>query len=131
MVTRIVASLLALVMFATSGVIGGVAYLCLMDGQVHSECCCKGAQAEPDGDRAQLVRADDCCEVRVTQADHQPARIEATKHQAQPLHVLVPLPFVAQVHPPSAQDANLPPEARGPPSGSKPPLFVLNCSYLI
>ncbi len=46
---RLATSLLALVMFATSGMIGGVVYLCLMDGQVRSQCCCKKAQATGEG----------------------------------------------------------------------------------
>lgn len=128
---RLAANLLALVMFATSGMIGGTAYLCLMDGQVRSECCCKNAQAETDDDCAKVVRADDCCEVRVTKADHQPARIEATTNQAQLAPFVATLPVVAQLPGPATESTNLPPGARGPPPGSGAPLFIWNCSYLI
>jgi len=128
---QLAAGLLALVMFATSGAIGGVAYLCLMDGQVRSECCCKKADAETDDSCAKIVRADDCCEVRVTSADHLPARVEATKQHVQPLPMVATLPAVVRVARPTTEEANLPPGARGPPPGSGPPLFVWNCSYLI
>lgn len=128
---RLAASLLAVVMFATSGAIGGVAYLCLMDGQVRSECCCKKAQAETDEDCAKVERADDCCEVRVTKVDHQPARLEATKQHVQPLPMVATLPSLVRLVPPTTDEANLPPGARGPPPGNGPPLFIWNCSYLI
>lgn len=131
MVARFAASLLALLVFMTSGTIGGVAYLCLMDGQVRSECCCRKAQAEQDNDCAEVVRADDCCEVRVTKASHAPARVEATKHQVQPAPLLATLPFVTQIEPSAIQQASLPPGARGPPPDSGPSLFIWNCSYLI
>lgn len=128
---RFAASLLALLVLATSGMVGGTAFLCLMDGQVRSECCCKKAQAEADDDCARVVRANDCCEVRVTKAEHQAARVEATKHQVQPVPLVAMLPAVAQLLRPATQEANLPPGARGPPFDHGPPLFVRNCSYLI
>ena len=127
---RLATCLLALVMLIPSGAIGDVSYLCLMDGQVHSECCCKEAQAKADDACDHVVRADDCCEVCVTKADHAPTWVEASKHQPQPVPLLAKLPVVAQVQPWAIQGASLPPRARGPPR-SGPPFFIRNCSYLI
>ena len=130
MYERLAASLLTLTMLVTSAMTGGVAYLCLMDGQVRSVCCCKTPPAEAYKECARVERANDCCEVRVTEADLQPARVERTERQTQSPAVVATLPIVAQVPKPASRDANPPLGARGPPE-TGPPLFVRNCSYLI
>lgn len=131
MFERFAASFMALAMLITSGMFGGTAYLCLMDGQTRSECCCKKSQTEADDDCAKVERANRCCEVSVTTVDHQTARVEVTRHQLQLSPVLAVLPSVTQVQRPAILEVELPPGARGPPPGSGPPLFVRNCSYLI
>lgn len=135
MVTRLAASFLVLVVFATSGAIGSIGYLCSMGGQVRSECCCKKNQAEADDDDhcdPPMVQAVDCCEVRVTKADRQQlARVETTQDQIQSLPVVAALPIITPVRPPALEEAGLPSGARGPPPGRSAPLFIWNCSYLI
>jgi len=131
MFERFAASLMALAMVVTSGMFGGTAYLCLMDGQTRSECCCKKAETEADDDCAKVERANRCCKVIVTTVEHQTAPVEVTRHQLQPLPVLAVLPSVAVIQRPVTRDVELPPGARGPPPGSGPPLFVQYCSYLI
>ena len=131
MFERFAASSIALAMLVTSGMFGETAYLCLMDGQTRSECCCEKVPAEAGDDCAKVERSNRCCEISVTTVDHQAARVEVARHQLQPAPVLAVIPSVAQVQRRAIREVELPPGARGPPPRSGPPLFVRNCSYLI
>ena len=131
MVTRLSASFLALVVLATSGALGGAVYLCSMDGQVRSECCCTNHRSEADDNCAGVVQAEACCEIRVAESKQQPTRVEANQDIFVSMPTQAALPAVAMVRPPRVEDVDPPSSARGPPPGGQPPLFIWNCSYLI
>ena len=118
--------------FAT-GMARSVSYLCRMDGQLHSTCCCKPSKAAKQSDENRLKRGNQCCEVRVSEAS-QP--LATTKDGPQQDWLRVPLAwgaFSSSIHIPRPTGAEVLSAlgARAPPRGIGPPIFILNCSYLI
>lgn len=133
MVSRAAAILVALVLVVATGMARSVSYLCLMDGQVRSACCCKKAEesrAEPDCPK---IERQGCCEVRVAEATKAPATArDGVHHEQLPgPPALASLPPRLDVAPPSGRDVVPGIGARAPPSGIGPPIFVRICSYLI
>lgn len=132
MSARLAAAFLALILLVTSGVTGGRSYLCLMSGQVRSECCCKRAATKDKGGGARIERADRCCEVHVTDGTRLPATArDGLSNDSAALPLLAILSVAMEVVPARAQESVLPFSARGPPRRTGPPLFISNCSLLI
>jgi hypothetical protein len=132
MIERFAASLVALVLLVTSGMTSSVAYLCLMDGQVRSECCCKKSETKSPDDCPKVERDDRCCEVQVTEATRPAATArDGLANSSAALSLAAILPVSVDVPPAGAADGALPVSARGPPRRTGPPLFVWNCSFLI
>jgi hypothetical protein len=132
MLERVAVSLLALVLLVTTGVTSSTAYLCLMDGQVRSECCCKKSENKSPGDCPKVERDDRCCELQVTEATWQPATArDGLANGSAGLSLVAILPMSVDVPPARAAESALPASARGHPSRTGPPLFVWNCSFLI
>lgn len=132
MLERVAVSLLALVLLITTGVTSSTAYLCLMDGQVRSECCCKKSESKSSDDCPKVERDDRCCEVQVTEASSPPATArDGVASGSAGLSLVAVLPMSVAVPPARATEVTLPVSARGPPGRTGPPLFVWNCSFLI
>jgi hypothetical protein len=132
MLQRVAVSLFALVLLVTTGVTSSTAYLCLMDGQVHSECCCKKSETKSPDDCPKVERDDRCCELQVTGATRPPATArDGLANGSAALSLLASLPMAVDAPPPRAAEGTLPISARGPPFRMAPPLFVWNCSFLI
>lgn len=132
MVSRAAAILVALVLVVATGMGRSVSYLCLMDGQVRSACCCKKTESQAESDCPKVERQG-CCEVRVAEAAKAPATARDGVHNEQlpGPPALASLSPRLDVVPPSSRDFLPGIGARGPPSGTGPPIFVRNCSYLI
>lgn len=129
MLARLTALVLALAMLAPSGAIGAVLYLCQMDGQARTSCCCRspGDDAEP----CATIERECCCDVQVTKGEQVPAKLDQ-------LAPKIELPAFAAVLParwrgpqPRQPGLLLPLGARAPPQGVGPPIYIQNCSYLI
>lgn len=134
---RLASALLALVVLIASGIPGAVAYLCRMDGQVHTDHCCPKDQAELASDGASELRQGDCCELRLSEAGYHAAQAEAASRLLQPAWMVATLPAAPVVVALTSQRWAALPEARGPPDGGetphwdRAPLFAQNCRYLI
>ena len=133
MASRLAAIVVTLVLVVASGVARSVSYLCLMDGQVRSACCCNKAQAERAEADGPKVERQGCCEVRVSEATQAPA---TTKEVLQ--NDRLPVELALASHPPTLDVPRLTSRdllpgigARAPPHGMGPPIFVRNCRYLI
>lgn len=133
MASRFAAILVALVLVVATGMASSVSYLCLMDGQVRSACCCKKTPATQADTDCPKVERQGCCEVRVSEATQSPA----TTRDATPTDQLpVPLAFATfpptvEVPRPASREVIPGLGARAPPGGIGPPIFVRNCSFLI
>ena len=115
MLERVAVSLLALVLLVTTGVTGSTAYLCLMDGQVRSECCCKKSETKSPDDCPKVERDDRCCELQVTEATSPPATArEGLANGSVGLSLVAILPVSVDVACPRAAEGALPVSARGP-----------------
>jgi hypothetical protein len=128
--SRIAVALLALLLVVSTGMARSVTYLCLMDGRVHSTCCCKKAQQEPAYPR---VEGQGCCEVRVPEATPGAVATRAALHGDR-----VALPPLLAALPPkldfprrTVRDVLPAVDARAPPGATGSPIFVWKCSYLI
>lgn len=132
MFSRLAAVLIALVLVAATGMARSVSYLCSMDGQVRSACCCKQHDEQESADSPKVERPG-CCEVRVSEATQAPA---TTKDGLQNEELPVPLALATiapTINAPRKGIRDVVPGigARSPPLRVGPPIFVWNCSYLI
>ncbi|HMR11241.1 MAG TPA: hypothetical protein PKA88_35920 [Polyangiaceae bacterium] len=132
MPSRFASLFLTLVLIVAGGMARSVSYLCLMDGQVHSECCCKKAQAEKNEAHGPRVERPGCCEVQVSEGTQPAAPQDALHSGDDPAALALPsFPLALDSPRPSARDLVPGSGARAPPRGIGPPIFVWNCSYLI
>jgi hypothetical protein len=117
------------VITVTSGFAGGIAYVCMLDGQARSRCCCDHS-ATDQADVA-IAAADDCCEVQVSNPTQISATADGTSFSFAPLPVLATmsssLPALSAALGRAVRQAG----ARGPPYRASVPIFISNCSYLI
>lgn len=132
MASRFASLLIALTLVVATGTRRSVSFLCLMDGQVRSACCCKSVDAK-SADRPTVERDTQCCEVQFSKA----TQARATTRDGLQDHRL-PMPLGPTMVPPAIEiphltTASVVPAlgARAPPGGIGPPIFVRNCSYLI
>ena len=129
MLARLTALVLAFATHTPSGAMGAVLYLCQMDGQARTSCCCKspGDEAEP----CATIERRSCCDVQVTKGQQVPAKLDPLAPQLESPYALAVLSAPWR-GPEPRQPWLLPPlGARAPPPGAGPPLHVQNCSYLI
>jgi hypothetical protein len=132
MASRFTIIAVTLVLVFSTGLARSISYMCPMDGQLRSACCCKKAKTT-HSDRPKLERNKQCCEVRVSEASQPPAM---SKDGAERDRLPTPLAwgtFSPSIHAARPTGTEVLPAlgARAPPRGIGPPIFVLNCSYLI
>ena len=132
---RLVALLIALVLFAPGSAFSRVLYACSMSGEVSAgPCCCHKAKlakarAEKDHPAPTRVERAACCEVQ-----EQQRATSVASHGTAEVQVLAAAPVsLLPAIEPSAAASNvmrpLPHTARGPPRSL--PVYVTNCSLLI
>jgi len=129
MLARLTALVLALAMLAPSGAFGAVLYLCQMDGQAHTSCCCKTSDeaAEP----CATIERESCCDVQVTKGEQVPAKLDHVAPQIELAPFAAVIPAQWRGPQPTQPGLLLPLGARVPPPGVGPPVYIRNCSYLI
>jgi hypothetical protein len=131
---RLVAVLIALVLFAPGSAFGRVLYACSMSGEVSAgPCCChkaKVAKAHSEKEQPAPTRVErpNCCEAQeqqraTTVASHSAAEVLLAAAPSAMLPVIEPCAAASNVMRPLAH------MARGPPHSA--PVYVTNCSLLI
>ena len=72
---RLTAMVVALVLLSHTVAVGGTAYLCRIDGRMHSSCCCESQRQDQ---QAPCVRPQGsfCCDVRVSTSSQPPAKLQ-------------------------------------------------------
>ena len=93
MVRRIVLTLLTLAVLLPSAAFAGVRYLCAIDGQVRSVCCCPGSSHERDRstERQTQLRSNCCCKVSATAPTVTPqVKTDELRQGVAPVAVAVP-----------------------------------------
>ncbi len=132
MVNRLTAVVLAGAMLVPSGAIGAVLYLCQMDGEVRTSCCCDEAAAAAGEGPCTAIESASCCDVRVAEADRVPMTVVHVVDSLQaPVGVAVATFAPARGLQSRLGGRGMVLGARGPPAGLGPPIFVRDCSYLI
>jgi hypothetical protein len=132
---RLVALLIALVLFAPGSAFSRVLYACSMSGKVSAgPCCChkaKAHEAKADEERPAPTRVErpDCCE-----AQEQQRATAVASHGTSEVQILAAAPsaLLPALEPCAAASGVLKPlahTARGPPRSL--PVYVTNCSLLI
>ena len=132
MSSRILPLALVLAVFAGSGFPIQLDYLCTMDGQVRSACCCapEDGSATDGLDPCKMAGRDCCCDLRIS--DRQPPGSE------NPLRSTDPGPFATALIQPEISEHALAPVdrsvARAQTASSldeSPPIYLQICSLLI
>lgn len=129
MLARLTALFLAQAMVVPSGAIGALLFVCQMDGQARTSCCCESADEEAES--SATVERRSCCDVHVTMGGQPPATLDHVTQQLERHSVAVVLPIAWRGPQPRQLGLLLPLGARAPPPGTGPPIYIRNCSYLI
>lgn len=129
MPSRLVAVLSALLVAILWVSPESIAYLCSMDGQKRSACCCA-----PDGEHAgrshdEVERAA-CCEIERTPANVSPA-VSPTTDDTNYLATASAWTPTRELGGPFTARDFIPTLARGPPQSIGPPPYLRNCRFLI
>ena len=130
-VRRIILTILTLAVLLPSAAFAGARYLCAMDGQVRSDCCCPTkAKQQRDAEPTTQMRSNCCCTISTTAPTVTPPQIkEETASLAIPvIPIAVPVPAFAL----PAQERVIISQA----ADSRPPkpdrtLFVRYCALLL
>lgn len=128
MSSRLMALILTFAFLAPTATMG-VVYLCRMDGQVHSTCCCQMPEHDPSTACARPKEAC-CCDVIIEAKDGPPFTLSHTTASAKPLPLFdLPGAVAADDLYPSRQAHPLVVPLHPPGNGRT--IIVLVCSYLI
>jgi len=126
---RLTALVVALVLLSHTAAVGGTAYLCRMDGRIHSSCCC---ESQRDDRQAACVRPQGsfCCDVKISTSSQPPAKLrEAAVSMKNACAADLPALPVAGLFSPNTP-ADLAVEGPSPPARNRS-IRVLVCSFLI
>ena len=125
---RTLPSLFAIAFMATSGVGGTWMHLCGMTDVIRTTCCCGSANVDAPVD---LVGAtDSCCSKGFASGEQPPAKVGFDNDDVNVFYVAVAaIPFVASSA--YVERSIFATPLRGPPLGVGPPLYLLDCSFLI
>ena len=125
---RFLSLLILLALTASSAAFSSVVYVCSMDGEARSVCCCKD-QAESDADPCGPAGENCCCDVRVERHELPLATIAAKQPGPEPSLILLHSTTESAVCVPN-EPAVGPSESRPPPDFG-PATFIQICSLLI
>ena len=126
---RLTTLVVTLALLSGTAVVGGTAYLCRIDGRMHSSCCCESPRHDQ---QTACVRpqASFCCDVRVGTSSRPPARLqEAAASIKDSSAADLPVLLVADIFS-SKRPIDLALETSSPP-GRNRTIQVLVCSFLI
>lgn len=123
MIVRHFIVFLALATQVAVGSAGGLAYLCKMDGEVRSACCCPVHPAEQAGG---ALLAEGCCEI-LSAARQEPVEGELRIDAPTPAVGLAAVPVQARAHHPLIVLEPRPED----PLAAGPPLFLRIRTLLI
>ncbi len=130
-VRRIILTLLTLAVLLPSAAFAGARYLCAMDGQVRSACCCpaKAHKHERDVESQSVMRSNCCCKVSTVAPTTPPETIAAsTQVDTATPPVAVPVPFITM--PPRERFVIAHAIDTRPPKPDRT-LFVRHCAFLL
>jgi len=132
MLARALVAVLAVLLLATTSVAGSISYLCRMHDGVHQQrCCCEHAEGQLGSEGPSVEPTNRCCEIQLSDSAQAPAVARSAVQGDLDLPVAVFTFAPLGVTPIESHVSTVPKSARAPPSGAGPPLFVLNCRYLI
>ena len=126
---RLTAMVVALGLLSHTVAVGGTAYLCRIDGRMHSSCCCESQRHDR---QAACVRPQSsfCCDVRVSTSSQAPAKLqEAAASMKNATAADLPVLLVSDPFS-SKRPINLASETASPPARNRT-IQVLVCSFLI
>ena len=109
--------------------VGGTSFLCRIDGQTHSSCCCESQRHDQ---RPACIRPQGsfCCDVRVTTGSQPPAKLrEAAASIMKAGAAGLPIPQVADLL--SSKRPMYPAFGTPSPPAGSTTIQVLVCSFLI
>jgi hypothetical protein len=130
-VRRIILTILTLAVLLPSAAFAGARYLCAMDGQVRSACCCPAKAHKQSRDVAPIseMRANCCCNVTtVAPAPAPDTLIAAQNHGVDAPPVAVAVPLLATTSRERFDIARI--IDTRPPKPDRT-LFVRHCSFLL
>lgn len=126
---RLTALVVTLVLLSHTAALGGTAYLCRIDGQMHSSCCC---ESQRHNQQTACVRPQGsfCCDVRVTTSNQPPVKLQEAAASIKNIGAVdLPVLLVADLLS-SKRPMNLAFETPSPPARNRT-IQVLVCSFLI
>ncbi len=126
---RLTALVVTLVLLSHTAAVGGTAYLCRIDGQMHSSCCC---ESEGQHQRPTCVRPQGsfCCDVKVSTSSQAPAKLQEAPASTRDVSVAgVSILLIADLFS-SRQLSSLAFETSSTPARNTT-IQVLDCSFLI
>jgi hypothetical protein len=131
-VRRILPTVFALMVLLPSVAFARSEYLCRLDGQVRSSCCCPTKVQKHEAPRPASVREACCCTiVEATPSRAQPATAGSANDLRSHLVVLVAdVPVHAALPPPVIAGSATWPHATAPPGHSRD-LFARHCAFLL
>ena len=128
---RIVLTILTLAVLLPSAAFAGTRYLCAMDGQVRTACCCptKANKQHRSTEPLTEMRASCCCKVSTTAPTVAPqVKVEPTHPAVAPLPIVVPLPAITL---PASERAIISRAIDSRPPKPDRTLFVRHCALLL
>ena len=72
---RLTVMVVALVLLSHTVAVGGTAFLCRIDGRMHSSCCCE-SQRHDQQPPCVRPQGSFCCDVRVSTSSQPPAKLQ-------------------------------------------------------
>ena len=125
---RAVAFLVSVLLVFPVSSLASVQIFCSMTGEVGQAC---GCEHEASTDAEPTISAAPCCEIVSAEFPAPPPRADAPDIEGPELVALRPIAPTIEAPRRSPSRIAVPHGARGPPSGTAPPLFLKYCSFLI
>ncbi len=126
---RLTALVISVVLLSHTAAVGGTAYLCRIDGMMHSSCCCE-IQGHAQQTACVRPQGSFCCDVRVSTSSQPPAKLqEAAASMKNASATDLPVLLVSDLFS-SKRPMNLAFETASPPARNRT-IQVLVCSFLI
>ncbi len=126
---RLTTLVVTLALLSGTVAVGGTAYLCRIDGRMHSSCCCE-SQRHDQQPPCVRPQGSFCCDLRVSTSSQPPAKLqEAAASMKDASGADLPVLLVSDLFS-SKRPNNLALETPSPPARNRT-IQVLGCSFLI
>ena len=125
---RVILTLLTLAVLLPSSAFARTSFLCSMDGQIRSSCCCPAKEKHHEAPPISTIRAQCCCKITTFAPASQPPTTHETKAAPLPdmVAIVAPAPFITS----RVERATVAPRALAPPDPDRS-LFVRHCALLL